>query len=172
LLDNKVSLGLIEGPARARGVHAERFIEDELVLITPPNFQFEHVSSSELLRLTLLLREHGSGSRRVVESALKKVGLKLKSFKKVMELDSTEAIKSAAEVGLGVGFVSRWAVTNELELGLLKITPVDSVRVTRHFTLISRTGPEPQGLVDAFRAFTLKRAAHISKIRKKTNPRS
>jgi len=150
----------------------ERFVEDELVLITQPNFQLEHVSSSELLSLTLLLREHASGSRRVVESALNKVGLRLKSFKKVMELDSTEAIKSAAEVGLGVGLVSRWAVTNELELGLLKITSVDSVRVTRHFTLVSRIGPEPQGLVEAFRAFTLRRAAHISKIRKKTNPRS
>jgi DNA-binding transcriptional LysR family regulator len=94
----------------------------------------------------------------------------LKSFKKVMELDSTEAIKSAVEVGLGVGFVSRWAITKELELGVLKVTQVDGIRVTRHFTLISRTGPEPQGLVDAFRVFTLRRAALISKIRKKINP--
>ena len=170
LLNNKVSFGLIEGPPRARGVHAERFVEDEPVLITSRRFQFERLSRSELLRLTLLLREHGSGSRRVVESALEKAGLKLKSFNKVMELDSTEAIKSAVEVGLGVGFVSRWALTKELELDLLKITQVDGIRVTRHFTLISRSGPEPQGLVDAFRAFTLKRAAHISKTRKKTNP--
>jgi len=74
------------------------------------------------------------------------------------------------EVGLGVGFVSRWAITNELELGVLKITQVDGIRVTRHFTLVSRTGPEPQGLVDAFRTFTLRRTPHISKIRKKSNP--
>ena len=37
---------------------------------------------------------------------------------------------------------------------------------------ISRTGPEPQGLVDVFRAFTLRRAAHISKIRKTANPKT
>ena len=170
LLENKVSLGLIEGPSRTRGVHAERFVEDELVLITPLDFQFERLSSSELVRSTLLLREHGSGSRRVVESALAKAGLKLKSFKKVMELDSTEAIKSAVEVGLGVGFVSRWAISKELELGVLKVTQVDGIRITRHFTLVSRTGPEPQGLVEVFRAFTLKRAALISKIRQKINP--
>ena len=170
LLENTVSLGLIEGPARARGVHAERFVEDDLVLITPPHFQFKRLSRSELVGLTLLLRELGSGSRRVVESSLEKAGLKLKSFRKVMELDSTEVIKSAVEVGLGVGFVSRWAITNELELGVLKITQVDGIRVTRHFTLVSRTGPEPQGLVDAFRTFTLRRTPHISKIRKKSNP--
>jgi LysR family transcriptional regulator, transcriptional activator of the cysJI operon len=170
LLENKVSLGLIEGPARDRGVHAERFVEDELVLITPLNFEPERLSRSELLTLTLLLREHGSGSRRVVESTLEKAGLKLKSFRKVMELDSTEAIKSAVEVGLGVGFVSRWAITKELDLGVLKTAQVDGIRVTRHFTLISRTGPGPHGLADGFRTFTLGRARLICNIRKKTNP--
>ena len=170
LLEDKVSLGLIEGPARDRGVHVERFMEDELVLITPPNFESEQLSCRELAASTLLLREHGSGSRQVVESALEKAGLKLKSFTKVMELDSTEAIKSAVEVGLGVGFVSRWAISKELDLGVLKTVQVARIRITRHLTLISRTGPELQGLADAFRAFTRGRVRLISNISKKANP--
>lgn len=36
LVDGKVSIGLIEGPARERGVHVEPFMSDELVLIAPP----------------------------------------------------------------------------------------------------------------------------------------
>jgi LysR family transcriptional regulator, transcriptional activator of the cysJI operon len=52
------------------------------------------------------MREHGSGSRHVVETALENAGSKLKSFK-----NSTEAIKSAVEIGLGIGFVSRWAIS-------------------------------------------------------------
>ena len=47
LLEDKVSLGLIEGPARDRGVHVERFMEDELVLITPPNFESDQLSCRE-----------------------------------------------------------------------------------------------------------------------------
>src|SRR5262249_42264731 len=43
LLDGKVSLGLIEGPARDRGVNAEPFMEDELVLVAPRNFESEHL---------------------------------------------------------------------------------------------------------------------------------
>ena len=35
LLDDQVSIGLIEGPARDRGVRTEPFMQDELVLITP-----------------------------------------------------------------------------------------------------------------------------------------
>jgi DNA-binding transcriptional LysR family regulator len=110
----------------------------------------------------LLMREHGSGSRRVVEGALEKAGVALKSFKKVMALDSTEAIKSAVEAGLGIGFVSRWAISKELELHALKVVQVDRIKVARHFSLALRAGPEPQGTAAAFRTFALVRAGLIS----------
>lgn len=158
LLDDKVSIGLIEGPARDRGVRMEPFMEDELVLITPPNFEFDALSRSQFVASSLVMREQGSGNRRVVETALEKAGLKLSSFRKVMDLDSTEAIKSAVEVGLGVAFVSRWAISKELELGVLKVAQVNGVRVTRNFSLISRRGPEPQGAAGALRTFALGRA--------------
>lgn len=162
LLQGKVSVGLVEGPARDRGVRVEPFMEDELVLITPKDFETDQLSRNQLQASSLLMREQGSGSRRVVEAALKRGGVTLKSFRKVMDLDSTEAIKSAVEAGLGIGFVSRWAIAKELELGALKVAQVDGIRVTRHFTLISRTGPEPQGPAGAFRDFTLARARLLS----------
>jgi DNA-binding transcriptional LysR family regulator len=162
LLDGKVSVGLIEGPARDRSVRAEPFMEDELVLIAAKDLEPDHLSRPQLLASTLLMREQGSVYRRVVETALEKAGIKLRSFKKVMDLDSTEAIKSTVEAGLGVGFVSRWAISKELELAALKIVQVQGIRVTRHFTLISRTGPEPQGLAGVFRTFALGRARLLS----------
>ena len=162
LLDCKISIGLIEGPARDRGVRAEPFMEDELILITPPIVSPDRLSRPQLLACTLLMREQGSGSRRVVESALEKAGFKLKSFQKVMDLDSTEAIKSAVEAGLGVGFVSRWAVTKELELNTLKVAQVSGLHILRSFSLISPTGPEPKGPAGAFRNFTLERARLLS----------
>jgi len=164
LLEGKVALGLIEGPARERGVRTEPFMEDELILIMPPSFDSNRLSPAQLLATNLLMREQGSGSRRVVEMALEKADFKLKAFKKVMELDSTEAIKSAVEAGLGVGFVSRWAIAKELELRTLKVAEVSGVRATRHFSLISRTGPEPQGPAGALRTFALGRARLLSRL--------
>jgi LysR family transcriptional regulator, transcriptional activator of the cysJI operon len=162
LLESKVSVGLIEGPARERSLRTEPFMEDELVLIAPRDAESDHVTRNQLLASNLLMREQGSGSRRVVENALEKAGLKLKGFKRVMYLDSTEAIKSAVEAGLGVAFVSRWAIGKEIELGALKVAHVSGVRATRHFTLISRTGPELQGPAAAFREFALARARILS----------
>ena len=170
LLEGKVSLGFIEGPSRERGVHLEPFMEDELVLITPRSFELHHLSPHQLAESCLLMREHGSGSRRVVESALEKGGLKLKSFRRVMELDSTEAIKSAVEAGLGVGFVSLWAISKELELGRLQVAQVHGIRVKRQFTLITPTGPEPHGPAAALRAFALGRARTLSDVTLKAAP--
>lgn len=162
LLDGKVSVGLIEGPARDRGVHSEPFMEDELVPIAPLDALSNDLSRSEFVRENLFMREHGSGSRQVVEAALKKAGYPLKAFKKVVILDSTEAIKSAVEVCHGIGFVSRWAIFKELELGTLKVVNVKGVRATRHFSVITRAGPEPQGPAGALRTFALERARFLS----------
>jgi len=162
LLESKVAVGLIEGPARDRGVRTEPFMEDELVLIAPPDTQAAELSRGELLKSNLFLREHGSGSRQVVETALKKAGLALREFRKVTILDSTEAIKSAVEVCHGLGFVSGWAISKELELGTLKVLEVKGLRVTRHFSLITRRGPEPQGPAGALRTFALARGRFLS----------
>jgi LysR family transcriptional regulator, transcriptional activator of the cysJI operon len=162
ILDGKASIGLIEGPARHRGVHTEPFMKDELVLITSPDAGFDRLTPQQLVSATLLMREQGSGSRQVVESALEKAGVKLKSFKSVIDLDSTEAIKSTVEAGLGIGFVSRWAIVKELELRVLKVTEVTGLNIARHFSLVFRTGPEPQGPAGAFRTFAVDRAEILS----------
>lgn len=162
LLNAKVSIGLTEGPARHRGIRTQPFMRDELIPIAPANFEVTHLSNQQFLNSTLLMREQGSGSRRVVESALAKAGFKLKSFKNVMNLDSTESIKSAVEAGLGIGFVSRWAVSKELELGAVKIVSIRGLTVARHFSLVTRTGPELTGPPEAFRLFALSRGKFLS----------
>ena len=170
LLDGKVAIGLIEGPAGDPGIRKEPFMEDELVLIIPRQSEFDHLSQSQFLESILLIREQGSGSRRVVEIALEKAGFKLKSFKKVIDLDSTEAIKSAVEAGLGIGFVSSWAISKELELGTLKVARLTGVRIVRHFALVTRTGPEPHGPAGALREFARGRARILPDARPKPRP--
>ena len=170
LLEGKFAIGLIEGPSRDRGIRKEPFMQDELVLIAPQQFEFDHLSGSQFVASTLLMREQGSGSRRVVETALEKTGFRLKSFKKVIDLDSTEAIKSAVEAGLGIGFVSRWAITKEMELGTLKVVQANGIKIARQFALVTRTGPEPRGPAGALREFALGRARLLSKVRRKPLP--
>lgn len=163
LLDGKIAIGLIAGPARQREIRAEPFMEDEMVLIAPPDFALDFISHNQLAACTLLMREPGSGSRHTVETALRKVRLSAKSFKSLIELDSTEAIKSAVEAGLGVGFVSRCAIDKEVELRALKTVEVRGLRISRHYFVASIRGPEPSGAAGAFRTFALDRARSLSR---------
>ena len=168
MLDRKVSTGLIAGSARRREVRTEPFLEDELVLIAPPDFEQRHPSRDRLAASTLLLREQGSGSRHAVETALRSARMSLKSFQNVIELDSTEAIKSAVEAGLGVGFVSRYAIEKEIELQAVKVLGVQGLRVSRQYFVVSIMGPEPSGAAGAFRRFVLDRAELLSRKPKKS----
>lgn len=157
--EGTVALGIIEGPALRRDLKTETMAPDELVLIVSPIHEWAHrktaISINELTTVPLLMRERGSGSRRVVERALKTAGLPQRQLRIVMELDSTEAIISGVEAGLGVGFVSRWAVAKALRLGTVKVIKVAGLRIVREFRFIWPSGGDLAGTVESFHRFAL-----------------
>jgi len=158
--EKKVTLGIIEGPPMRRDMKTERMVRDEMVLIVNPNYPLALrkggvIAPSELAKVPLLLRERGSGSRRVVERALKKAGVPLRSLNVAMELDSTEAIISGVEAELGVGFVSRWAIGKVLRLGAVRVVPVEGLEIVRDFSFVRLVGVEVTGAAAAFQRFAL-----------------
>ena len=159
----KVRLGFIEGPARSREVKSEPFLNDELVLIVPAAHEWSErdvVDPGELAAVPLLLRERGSGTRRIIELALERHGIKKTSLRVAMELDSTEAIKSAVEAGLGAGILSKWAIAKDMRLGsVFKIVEIRSVRFPRQFSMIERKGPRHRDPASEFRKFVLARTS-------------
>jgi len=158
MISHKIEIGLIEGPALRRDVRTEPFLEDELILVMPATHPFAVLPSISLDQLkgqALLLREHGSGTRRVLETAFEKAGIARRSLNVVMELDSTEAILSSVEAGLGIGFVTRWAVLPRLPLGRIRTAPVKGLRIPRKFLLLYPAGPKPNGSPGNFRQLAL-----------------
>ena len=157
LLARKVQLALIEGPEQRKDLRIEPFMEDQMVLVVPAGHEWAsgEITPAMLGTEPLLMREFGSGSRRVVEQALAAVGLKAKDLHVRMEVDSTEGLLHAVEAGLGVTFVSRWAVRNQLALGTVKVAHVPGLQLSRRFSLAYPAGPEATGNVGAFRSYLL-----------------
>lgn len=157
----KADLALIEGPPVRKDVRVEPFMRDEMLLVVPASHEWANreISPAELAQAPLLMRERGSGSRRVVENALAKVGLRPKQLNVAFEFDSNEGLLSGVEAGLGITFVSRWAVRNQLALGALRPARVRGLELHRMFSLVSPAGPEPSGNAGVFRRFLLEQAA-------------
>jgi DNA-binding transcriptional LysR family regulator len=164
LAEHRVQLGLIEGPPMRRDLRVEPFMEDHMVCVVPPGHEWagEEVNVRDLLNATLLTRELGSGSRRIVEQALENAGLALRDLRLGMTFDSTEGLLSAVEAGLGIAFVSRWAVRNQLALGTLALARIRDLKLARMFSIATAAGPEPAGIVGAFHDFVMWRAEKLT----------
>jgi DNA-binding transcriptional LysR family regulator len=107
-------------------------------------------------------RELGSGSRRIVEQALEQAGVEVKKLRLAMTFDSTEGLLSVVEAGLGIAFVSRWAVRNQLALGTLKLARIRGLNLARMFSLATVAGPEIAGIGRTFERFVLQRAEELA----------
>ncbi len=164
LISGDIQVALLEGPEQRTDVRIEPFMEDHMVLVVPTGHEWagQKVTLDELRSQPLLSREFGSGSRRIVEQALAVAGLKTKDLSIQMEFDSTEGLLNAVEAGLGVTFVSRLAVRNQLALGTLKVARVPGLKLARSFSLAYPAGPEPSGSVGALRRFLLDHASAIA----------
>jgi DNA-binding transcriptional LysR family regulator len=164
MVDHRVQLCLIEGPAMRRDVRVEPFMEDHMVCVVPADHEWadEDVDVKELQQAILVARELGSGSRRIVEQAFEQAGLEVKKLRLAMTFDSTEGLLSAVEAGLGIAFVSRWAVRNQLALGSLKLARVRGLNLKRMFSLATVAGPEASGVARTFQRFVLQRAEDLA----------
>src|SRR5262249_57012 len=102
----------------------------------------------ELARQPLLLREPGSATRLVTERALTSAGV---GYSPGMVLPHTEAIKQGVMAGLGVAFVSVYAIQEEQVTGRLRPLRGRGLRIGRTFQMIHH---ERRPLSTAGRAFT------------------
>ncbi len=153
LLARRIDLGLIEGPSGRRELKIERFAEDEIVPVVSPDHPLAkktRVTPAELAATPCVLREPGSGTRQVVDLALKRAGIDSRKLTVVLESDSSETIKGLVETGVGVGFLSRLALRHELARGCLTVLSVPGLRLTRPLHVLYPQGPRPVGVVGVF----------------------
>jgi DNA-binding transcriptional LysR family regulator len=107
----ELDLGVVGDSGTRSAAGQEARVEDELVLIVGPTHAWarrREIGSAELAGQPLLLRE----------------------------LPHTEAIKQGVLAGLGVAFVSVYAIRGEQATGRLRSLRVRGLRIVRHFHLI------------------------------------
>ncbi len=113
--------------------------EDKLVLavgVKSNLCESPEIDLNDILNLPFVIRERGSGTRAVTEMVLQDYGLSMSRLNIVAELGSNEAVKQAIRSGMGVSFISRFAVIDDVANNLIKIVNVRKVNLTRLFYLV------------------------------------
>jgi len=150
LTAHQIDVGLIESPAFRPDLKIEAFGEDELTLIVRPDHCWAKESTLKaagLIKEPILLREVGSGMRRLVEEYLEQNGVSRQQLRTLIDLNSTEAIISAVEAGLGAGFVPCVTVEKALMTGSVKRVSLENGPIRRELSIARLHGPEPIGPV-------------------------
>jgi LysR family transcriptional regulator, transcriptional activator of the cysJI operon len=161
VVSGRFGLGLIEGPPLRRDLKIERWFDDELLIVVPAAHEWAGqgvVAAEKLAGMPLVMRERGSGSRHVVERGLQRAGLRLNALRIAMELDSTEAILSCVEAGLGIGFVSEWSIRRRAANQTLATLRLAGTRIERSFSFVLPQGPQLQPPAAAMLRFLQARA--------------
>ena len=133
ILARKIDFGVIGARYEDPNLVYQPFVKDEIIFISPKGHGLlgEAIKLKDLAKEALILREPGSGTRKVILERLAIHNVSLADLQVVMELGSTRAVITAVEAGLGVSAVSRWAAKDALELGRveeLKLTDFDGKR--------------------------------------------
>lgn len=143
-------VGFLSGPVRDERLVVRPFLEDELILVVPPDHAWamrRSVSLHELGDQPLILREPGSATRALVEERLRQAGIRPRVS---MELGSNEAIKRAVEMGMGVSLLSGTIVRREAEAGLVRLLRIREKGLTRLFQIITHRERQRSRLIAAF----------------------
>ena len=155
LADNRTDLAITGHPPGEIDVVAQRFMDNPLVVIAPPDHRLaaqSHLSGTQLGEETLVVREPGSGTRAAMERYFADLGVE---YRPGCELSTNEAIKQAVQAGLGLGIVPAQTIELERHAGRLTILGVEGFPIIRHWFVVHRTDKRLSSAAQAFRASLL-----------------
>lgn len=129
---HRVDIGFVEGTEREMpGMAMETIVGDELVVVVAPHHPWASLrrplTPEELTAAELIVREHGSGTREVLDEALRPWG----GTRSRLELGSSAALLAAARAGEGPAVISRLAASDDVSAGRLCAVEVIGVDLTR-----------------------------------------
>lgn len=95
------------------------------------------VSFEELEAERFIIREQGSGTRKVMENALVESGFDVSKLNLTMELNSTRAIKQGVMSGLGVTIISALTVQRECRQKQLSMLRLEGCQLCRPLNILT-----------------------------------
>ena len=129
-------LGFISYPVEHKKLLVKEVLEDQLVIITPPNHPLARhpdLAPRHLEDQMLIMHESGSAPRKAFESYIRKNALDVEVH---LELSSNRAIKRAVEDGLGIALISRKVANEEIVSKRLIAIPLSDPSMTRRFYMV------------------------------------
>ncbi len=145
VLEGNLDLGIVGARWSEKGLEWRQAFADRLALVVSRDHPWAGRAGAQLQELReepFILRENGSGTRRVIDRILENNGIHPSTLREVAEIGSTAAVKEAVRTGIGISILSARSVEQEVEYGVLATIPIEGVQLERSFYLIRRKNRE------------------------------
>jgi DNA-binding transcriptional LysR family regulator len=116
--EGSADLGFIEGDIDKPALSVTPVADDEMVLVVAPGHPLAKRPTRPLAQIAdarWVVREAGSGTRAILESAVAKLGIDPQSLDIALELPSNEAVCGAVVAGSGITILSKLVVAAPLK---------------------------------------------------------
>ncbi|MBT2714949.1 selenium metabolism-associated LysR family transcriptional regulator [Bacillus sp. ISL-57] len=147
---NKLDIGLIEGETDYKGIDVRPFMNDEMIVVVPPDHplsQMDLIEGNMLQNQIWVLREQGSGTRTYSDKLLSSLEL---NIKKTFIFTSIQGVKEAVMAGLGIALLSRLTVQKELKSNELKTFHLKNEPLIRPFSIVKKLDFEASKAMELF----------------------
>ncbi|MED4635482.1 selenium metabolism-associated LysR family transcriptional regulator [Peribacillus frigoritolerans] len=147
---NKLDIGLIEGETVYKDIDVMPFMNDEMIVVVPPDHplsQMDLIEGNMLQNQTWVLREQGSGTRTYSDKLLSSLEL---NIKKTFIFTSIQGVKEAVMAGLGIALLSRLTVQKELKSNELKTFHLKNEPLIRPFSIVKKLDFEASKAMELF----------------------
>ncbi len=156
VIEGTCEVGMVGARFEESRVHYQPWEEDELVLAVPATHAWARRSTVRLADLAgqpFIMRERGSGTRKVMERALADHALDPGALHVVLEVTGNEAVRQALKSGAGISIISRRAIEDDIRCKMIAALRIHGVRLVRDFYLVTHKSRSRSPLGKAFLAF-------------------
>ena len=137
VIDNSVDFGVVSMPVTDNRLTAVLIHKDELVLIAPPKHplaKLKSASITDIAQYPLVMPKVGH-TRDGLDGLFHERKLKPRY---AMELDSSELLKRFVAADVGIGFISRSNVQEDVKANVLAAIPLADAQIRRDLALVFR----------------------------------
>jgi DNA-binding transcriptional LysR family regulator len=156
VIEGTYEVGMVGARFEESRVHYEPFAQDELLLAVAGSHPWAGrgtIRPAELADQPFVMRERGSGTRKVTEECLAAHAVDLGSLRVVLEVTSNEAVRQALKAGAGIAIVSRRAIEDDIRCKTVAAMRIHGIKLLRDFYLVTHKSRSRSPLGNAFLSF-------------------
>lgn len=138
LRDGNIDFALLEGHFDKSKYNSLLFSLESFIGVCSANHPLadSKLSFKDIFNERLILREEGSGTREIFEQILYEHNTTMNNFNQFIEIGNISVIKEMVSNNLGITFLYKEAVKDELASGILKKINIKDLDVEREFNFV------------------------------------